>query len=188
MRDNGCEYAVVEASSHGLSPRTARLLHVHFDAGVFMNVTQEHLEFHGTFEQYRYDKANLFRSLDTYDHKKKTGTVAAFGIVNLEDPSATYFAQATNQPVFGFSVRKNIDGAAAAVPFSNFAGGLSADNIHEGENGLTFTIHASLNGVQKTYEAAAPVTVPNRPLIRYMNLRPEFPIRKTLLRVPCKIR
>ena len=158
MRDNGCEYAVVETSSHGLSPRTARLLHVHFDAGVFMNVTQEHLEFHGTFEQYRYDKANLFRSLDTYDHKKKNGTVAAFGIVNLEDPSATYFAQATNQPVFGFSVRKNIDGAAAAVPFSNFAGGLSADNIHEGENGLTFTIHASFDGVQKTYEAAAPVT------------------------------
>jgi len=53
----------VEASSHGLSPRTARLLHVYFDAGVFMNVTQEHLEFHGTFEQYRYDKANLFRAL-----------------------------------------------------------------------------------------------------------------------------
>ena len=157
MRDNGCEYAVVEASSHGLSPRTARLLHVHFDAGVFMNVTQEHLEFHGTFEQYRYDKANLFRSLDTHDHKKKNGTVAAFGIVNLEDPSATYFAQATNQPVFGFSVQKHT-GAAEAVSFSNFAGGLSAANIHEGENGLTFTIHAAFNGVQKTYESAASVT------------------------------
>ena len=158
MRDNGCEYAVVEASSHGLSPRTARLLHVQFDAGVFMNVTQEHLEFHGTFEQYRYDKANLFRSLDSHDHKKKRGAVAAFGIVNLEDPSAAYFAQATNQPVFGFSVQKHIDGAATAVPFSNFAGGLSADNIHEGENGLTFTIHAAFNGVQKTYEAATSVT------------------------------
>ena len=157
MRDNGCEYAVVEASSHGLSPRTARLLHVQFDAGVFMNVTQEHLEFHGTFEQYRYDKANLFRSLDTHDHKKKHGTVAAFGIVNLEDPSAAYFAQATKYPVFGFSVQKHI-GSTVAVPFSNFAGGLSADHVHEDENGLTFTIHAAFNGVQKTYEAAAPVT------------------------------
>ena len=157
MRDNGCEYAVVEASSHGLSPRTARLLHVQFDAGVFMNVTQEHLEFHGTFEQYRYDKANLFRALDTHDHKKKNGMVAAFGIVNLEDPSAAYFAQATNQPVFGFSVQKHT-GSAAAVPFSNFAGGLYADHVQEGENGLTFTIHAAFNGVQKTYEAAAPVT------------------------------
>ena len=159
MRDNGCEYAVVEASSHGLSPRTARLLHVHFDAGVFMNVTQEHLEFHGTFEQYRYDKANLFRSLDSHDHKKKRGAVAAFGIVNLEDPSAAYFAQATNQSVFGFSVQKHIGGTAAPpASMPNFAGGLYADNVHEGENGLTFTIHASFDGVQKTYEAAAPVT------------------------------
>ena len=159
MRDNGCEYAVVEASSHGLSPRTARLLQVQFDAGVFMNVTQEHLEFHGTFEQYRYDKANLFRALDTHDHKKKNGTVAAFGIVNLEDPSATYFAQATHQPVFGFALQKHVDATAtpsASIP--NFAGGLYADNVHEGETGLTFTIHAAFNGVKEVYEAVAPVT------------------------------
>lgn len=155
MRDNGCEYAVVEASSHGLSPRTARLLHVRFDAGIFMNVTQEHLEFHGTFEQYRYDKANLFRALDTHAHKKKNGTVAPFGIVNLEDPSADYFAQATKQPVFGFSLRKSAVDAAA--PFPNFAGGLYADGVQEGENGLTFTIRAALDGMQKSFEAAVPV-------------------------------
>ena len=157
MRDNGCEYAVVEASSHGLSPRTARLLHVHFDAGVCMNVTQEHLEFHGTFEQYRYDKAHLFRSLDTHAHQKKSGTVAAFGVVNLEDPSAAYFARATKQPVFGFSLQKYTD-AAVSAPFLNFAGGLYADNVQEGERGLTFTIHAACNGVQQVYNAVAPVT------------------------------
>ena len=157
MRDNGCEYAVVEASSHGLSPRTARLLHVHFDASVFMNVTQEHLEFHGTFEQYRYDKANLFRALDTHAHQKKNGTVAPVGIVNLEDPSAAYFAQATKQPVFGFSLQK-YTGAAVSAPFLNFAGGLYADNVQEGERGLTFTIHAACNGVQQVYNAVAPVT------------------------------
>ncbi|MGP1490722.1 MAG: UDP-N-acetylmuramyl-tripeptide synthetase [Treponema sp.] len=111
MRDNGCEYAVVESSSHGLSPRTARLLHVDFDAGVFMNVTQEHLEFHGTFEQYRYDKAHLFRALDTHDHGKKNGTIPAFGVVNRQDPSAEYFIRATQQPVFGFSVVKGAAGA-----------------------------------------------------------------------------
>ena len=157
MRDNGCEYAVVEASSHGLSPRTARLLHVYFDAGVFMNVTQEHLEFHGTFEQYRYDKANLFRALDTHAHQKKSGTVAAFGVVNLEDPSAAYFAQATKQPVFGFSLQK-YTGAAVSAPFLNFAGGLYADNVQEGERGLTFTIYEACNDVQQAYNAVAPVT------------------------------
>ena len=63
MRDAGMDCAVVEASSHGLSPRTNRLGDVDFDVGVMMNVTREHLEFHGTWEQYRSDKANLFRAL-----------------------------------------------------------------------------------------------------------------------------
>jgi len=44
MRDHGLGYAVIEASSHGLSARTARLAHVHFDIGVVTNVRHEHLE------------------------------------------------------------------------------------------------------------------------------------------------
>ena len=154
MRDNGCEYAVVEASSHGLSPRTARLLHVCFDTGVFMNVTQEHLEFHGTFEQYRYDKANLFRALDTYDHKKKNGTALSFGVVNVEDASAAYFAQATGKPVFGFAVSERPE----HIRFKNYAGGLYADTVEEHETGLTFTIHANVSGTQAVFSAASPVT------------------------------
>jgi UDP-N-acetylmuramoyl-L-alanyl-D-glutamate--2,6-diaminopimelate ligase len=65
---------------------------------VFTNVTHEHLEFHGTWEQYRSDKANLFRALD-----KNTG--GPFGVINAEDPSAAYFAAATKQKTFSFSVR-----------------------------------------------------------------------------------
>ena len=64
MCANGMEYAVIESSSHGLSPQTGRLADVAFDVGVMTNVTHEHLEFHGTWEQYRSDKANLFRALD----------------------------------------------------------------------------------------------------------------------------
>ena len=70
MVQNGCEYAVVETSSHGLSPKLNRTGNLLFDAGIFMNVTLEHLEFHGTFEQYRDDKANLFRKLDEHNHEK----------------------------------------------------------------------------------------------------------------------
>jgi UDP-N-acetylmuramoyl-L-alanyl-D-glutamate--2,6-diaminopimelate ligase len=64
IRDEGVKYAIIEASSHGLSERTNRLGNVLFDVGVMTNVTYEHLEFHGTWEQYRFDKANLFRALD----------------------------------------------------------------------------------------------------------------------------
>jgi UDP-N-acetylmuramoyl-L-alanyl-D-glutamate--2,6-diaminopimelate ligase len=104
MRDNGAEYAVVEASSHGLSERTMRLGGAAFDVGVMTNVTHEHLEFHGTWEQYRFDKANLFRALDRTDHHKgSVGSVPSFGVVNADDKSAAYFAAATKQPVYSYS-------------------------------------------------------------------------------------
>ena len=73
MRDSGCRFAVVESSSHGLSSRTGRLSDVDFDVGILTNVTHEHLEFHGTWEQYRSDKANLFRNLDAHGHEKVIG-------------------------------------------------------------------------------------------------------------------
>ena len=107
MAENGCEYAVIETSSHGLSEKLNRTGCIDFDCGVFMNVTLEHLEFHGSFEQYRMDKANLFRKLDENNHEKtilgKKVSVPSFGVVNLEDESAPYFIAATKQPVLGFT-------------------------------------------------------------------------------------
>ena len=114
MAENGARYAVVEASSHGLSRRTQRLGDVDFDAAVFTNVTHEYLEFHGTWEQYRYDKANLFRALDR--RRIKTGgtdtpatgrenAFLPFGVINADDPSAAYFAEATKQRTLRFSAK-----------------------------------------------------------------------------------
>nr|MCR5698821.1 UDP-N-acetylmuramyl-tripeptide synthetase [Treponemataceae bacterium] len=71
----------------------------------------EHLEFHGTWEQYRFDKANLFRAVEKHDHLKTiNGTeisVPSFGIVNLDDKSADYFAGVTTKQVFGYTTRGN---------------------------------------------------------------------------------
>lgn len=110
MVQSGCEYAVVESSSHGLSEKLGRLDHVLFDCGVFMNVTLEHLEFHKTFEQYRDDKANLFRALDKHNHHKVVNNVpldlTPCGIVNMEDPSAAYFVQATQAACYGFTTKE----------------------------------------------------------------------------------
>ncbi len=98
MVQNGCVYAVVEASSHGLSVKTNRLGDVPFDAVCMMNVTHEHLEFHGTYEQYKSDKANLFRNLGVHSHEKFVNgckcTVPVIAAVNAADPAALYFADA----------------------------------------------------------------------------------------------
>jgi UDP-N-acetylmuramoyl-L-alanyl-D-glutamate--2,6-diaminopimelate ligase len=99
MAENGAEYAVLEASSHGLSKKTNRLGDVAFSVGVMTNVTHEHLEFHGTWEQYRDDKLNLFRAL------KRQGVLATIGVVNADDPSAAVFAAAGAAKVLKYSVR-----------------------------------------------------------------------------------
>ncbi len=63
MKANGCLYAVLECSSHGLSPRTARLMHVQLAGALFSNLSPEHLEFHGSMECYIRDKARIFELL-----------------------------------------------------------------------------------------------------------------------------
>ncbi len=149
MVENGCEFAVLETSSHGLSKKLNRTGNIEFDCGIFMNVTLEHLEFHGTFEQYRDDKANLFRKLDECSHEKSIcGTkkiVPSFGIVNLEDESAPYFIQATKQSVLGFTTEGRAGRSAAegtdAAPLPPLPRGVPfvlARNIATARFGLTF--------------------------------------------------
>lgn len=122
MLENGCKYAVIETSSHGLSDKLNRCGNIAFDCGVFMNVTLEHLEFHKNFETYRNDKANLFRALDKHNHVKKiAGTETAInsiGIVNLEDESAEYFINSTKKRVYGFTTLGKA-GKSAAEPTEN---------------------------------------------------------------------
>lgn len=143
MAENGCEYAVIETSSHGLSPVLNRSGNVLFDCGIFMNVTLEHLEFHGTFERYRDDKANLFRRLDEHNHEKsilgKNVRVPSFGIVNLEDPSAPYFINATRQAVSGFAAEGRV------IPLPEIPGSirvLTARNIVSSRERLSFDMTA----------------------------------------------
>ena len=103
MSENGCEFAVLETSSHGLSPKTNRLGDIEFCSGVLTNITHEHLEFHGTWEQYREDKANLFRALDKYSPLPGSSFAGPFGVVNNDDKSSRYFRKMTHNKVFSYS-------------------------------------------------------------------------------------
>lgn len=154
MLENGCTYAVVETSSHGLSPRLNRTGNINFDCGAFMNVTLEHLEFHKTFEQYRDDKANLFRKLDSADHVKTISgektKITPVGIVNLEDPSAEYFLKATKQKVWGFTTNGKAgrnageNGQNASLPaIPSGLPYLTATDIISDSSSLSFTITES---------------------------------------------
>ncbi len=88
MADAGCDYAVIEATSHALSARWNRLGGCYFDVAVFLNITHEHLDYHGSFEQYRADKTRLFEMLG----EGEQGDVWA--IANADTPSHAYFLAA----------------------------------------------------------------------------------------------
>lgn len=71
MRDAGCTHVVMETSSHALF--LDRVYGVHYDVGIFTNLTQDHLDFHETMEAYCDAKALLFSQCKT-------------GVVNADDP------------------------------------------------------------------------------------------------------
>ena len=63
MVAEGCGYAVMEVSSHALDQD--RVEGCHFDAGIFTNLTQDHLDYHGTMENYLAAKKRLFSQCQT---------------------------------------------------------------------------------------------------------------------------
>ena len=74
-----CEYVVMEVSSHSLSYN--RLGNLMFDYVVFTNLTEEHLDYHKTMENYALDKQKLFYKL------KNNG----FALINIDDEYSKYF-------------------------------------------------------------------------------------------------
>ena len=63
MRDEGCTHVVMEVSSHALAPD--RVYGVHYRTAIFTNLTQDHLDFHKTMEEYCDAKSILFGRCDT---------------------------------------------------------------------------------------------------------------------------
>ena len=60
MVDEGCEYCVLEVTSHGIDQR--RIGGINFDVSVITNVTRDHLDYHKTFKNYLFTKAKLFEN------------------------------------------------------------------------------------------------------------------------------
>lgn len=87
MADRYCSACVMEVSSHSLDQDRVR--GVHFAAGVFMNLTQDHLDYHGTMGEYRKAKARLFASLQP----------GATAVLNRDDPAAEVMAEALGSGV-----------------------------------------------------------------------------------------
>lgn len=98
MVDAGNDFAVVEATSHGLA--LDRLADIAFDVAVLTNLGEDHLDFHGTVEAYEEAKLRLFRQLDAPTSK----TVERRAVLNADDPAWRRFAAATQAPAITYGV------------------------------------------------------------------------------------
>ena len=101
MRDDGVQGVAMEVSSHALVQARADALA--FDAAVFTNLTQDHLDFHGTFDDYRRAKRRLFELLARSPKSRRTA------IVNADDPAGRAMVEGLPLEVIRFGLGETAD-------------------------------------------------------------------------------
>lgn len=121
MRDAGCTHLVLEVSSHAMIQ--ARVWGINFDIGVFTNIANEHLEYHGSFEEYLRAKGLFFKHISKSKNKPNVPKVA---ILNQDDPNFAYFDQFQMDRKLTFGLNK---------------GTLHASDISLNPSGSSFTMH-----------------------------------------------
>lgn len=94
------DYAVMEVSSHALALK--RVEACEYDVAVFTNLTQDHLDFHQSMEEYREAKVRLFAELGV--NSCKSGL--KYAVINLDDPAAERFMAVTRAEVITYGIEQ----------------------------------------------------------------------------------
>ena len=97
MVETGCDYAFMEVSSHAAHQH--RIAGLTFAGGVFSNLTRDHLDYHGTVENYMNAKKMFFDMLPA----------GAFALVNADDKAGAYMLQNTKAKKYTYSLRTDAD-------------------------------------------------------------------------------
>lgn len=112
MADEGAEYVVMEVSSHSLA--LDRVAACEFDVGAFTNVTQDHLDFHKTMEEYIAAKSRLFG-------------MCRVGVLNADDVACTQMEKVCSCDIIKYSTEKY--------------DGMFAENIEYNADGVVFDLN-----------------------------------------------
>ena len=153
MADAGCSYGVMEVSSHALA--LDRVAGIQFRAGLFTNLTQDHLDFHKTMEEYAAAKARLFSVCDR-------------AAIRTDDPWAGFMTERASCPVLSYGVSGGEELHGEEIEYS--ASGVAFTAVYEGrrvpvrlgipgrfsvENALTALAAGILAGIPLEEAAAA---------------------------------
>jgi UDP-N-acetylmuramoyl-L-alanyl-D-glutamate--2,6-diaminopimelate ligase len=109
----GVECAVVETTSSGLELH--RVQGVEYDVAVMTNITSEHLEVHGTWENYRRAKAMLFERVDPERETEIAFSVPGACVLNADDASCGYLRSFCRAPVLTYGIESAADMRAEAL-------------------------------------------------------------------------
>lgn len=144
MKKQKVDWLVLETTSHALAQH--RVWGIPYSIAVMTNITHEHLDYHGSFENYRDAKRMMF----TLANKNKKGLRT--GIINSEDPSADLFAESIANPVRygvgeGDLEAKNVQLSADGVQYDV---SVNSETVH---------VHCNIPGSFNVYNSLAAVGV-----------------------------
>lgn len=141
MANEGCQYAVIETSSEGIAQ--SRHLGIDYDISVFTNLTPEHIESHGSFENYKAAKLKLFEHVEQRPKKVIGGKpIKRAIVVNADDTAAKDFVAFDVDDRIAVSIR--VDGKIpAAEKLSNQCRAMTADMVEVGPEGSHFSIYGT---------------------------------------------
>ncbi|TPW14999.1 MAG: UDP-N-acetylmuramoyl-L-alanyl-D-glutamate--2,6-diaminopimelate ligase, partial [bacterium] len=146
--EKGADYAVMEVSSHALALN--RVEGCEFDVAVFTNLTQDHLDFHRTMENYFESKRGLFSGLIQSPRKSRPKRA----VINRDDPWGRRLIETMEAPVWTYGLEDRAD--------------LTADGVRSRLEGLAFTavtpigsfaVRSALVGRHNVYNLLAAIGV-----------------------------
>ena len=177
MRDSGCKAVALEVSSHAIAQ--SRVADVEFDAAVFTNLTQDHLDYHGTLQSYFDTKASLFtQTLDAQTRKRGAA------VINIDDRygSELLTRLPTGSKVITYGVNARADFKA-----SNFKTELGGTSYQLDAQDRSYLVRLPLIGKFNIYNslaalaAASVLSIPLRAAVLSIASAPAVPGRLQLV-------
>ncbi|MBS0182306.1 MAG: UDP-N-acetylmuramoyl-L-alanyl-D-glutamate--2,6-diaminopimelate ligase [Nitrospira sp.] len=141
-----CTTAVMEVSSHALAQD--RTSGCEYDVAVFSNLTQDHLDFHKTMEEYFQAKLRLFTGLQRGQKANKRA------IINVDDPYGSRIVERSPAPVWTYALKTKADLRAEAVRLS-----LHGTTFTAATPVGSFSIESHLVGEHNVYNLLAAIGV-----------------------------